>query len=448
MASPSDAELQNALAQLRGAHPALGIPKLHARLRVDFPAWAVSEKRVRKVLATLPKDTTEGEDATTQNKNATTEEKEKEKEQDKAAPHPTSQLIPGLDVAQWTPRVAVRVFDRRKGKGLVATKKIGEGETIWVEDPFVIAPEWEIYDKQRAGAACSLCTTLFAHPSEARARCPHCPAAFCNTLCRKRADKTHPLLCPAQNPASMPLLRWVRTHEWMALHALAQCTARLLLANKEANKEALEADWAVIRGFAALGLEERARYSFRAEPDRTTWKSAFALFCQAFQRPRQEGASVKNLTDEEKRVAAILRRPLPDEIETALFDYDAGFLRGLGRMSLNLEAHGGLYTLHSHLNHACAPNVSVRHLDQRRALSRITVRALADIAVGQELFITYVDPSAGYAARRAELDAWGFVCACKRCVEEGREWGPLEGSEALGDLGDLAGELKRGLGVM
>lgn len=73
----------------------------------------------------------------------------------------------------------------------------------------------------------------------------------------------------------------------------------------------------------------------RAEPDRTTWKSAFELFCQAFHRPRLEGASVKNLTDEEKRVAAILRRELPNEIEAALFDYDKGFLRGLGRMSLS-----------------------------------------------------------------------------------------------------------------
>jgi hypothetical protein len=107
-----------------------------------------------------------------------------------------------------------------------------------------------------------LCTTLFASLSEARARCAHCPAAFCNALCRKRAEKTHALLCAAQNPASMALLRWVRQNEWMALHALTQCTARLLLANA-AGEAALNADWAVMRGFAVLGMEERARYSFR-----------------------------------------------------------------------------------------------------------------------------------------------------------------------------------------
>jgi hypothetical protein len=60
----------------------------------------------------------------------------------------------------------------------------------------------------------------------------------------------------------MALLRWVRQNEWMALHALTQCTARLLLANA-AGEAALKADWAVMRGFAVLGMEERARYSFR-----------------------------------------------------------------------------------------------------------------------------------------------------------------------------------------
>ncbi|KAJ7835947.1 hypothetical protein B0H14DRAFT_3109925 [Mycena olivaceomarginata] len=420
MSSPSDDELQDALVQLKAANPSLGIPKLHARLRADFPAWTVSEKRMRKILATLapPKETT--------------------------PPFPSSQLVEGLDITNWTPRVDVRMFNKTKGKGLVATQKIKAGETIWVEDPFVIAPEWEIYDKQRTGAACSLCTTLFASSLEARAHCPHCPAAFCNTLCRKRAEKTHPLLCAAQNPASMVLLRWVRSKEWMAFHALIQCTARLLLANA-AGEETLASDWAVVRGFAVLGMEERARYSFRSEPDRETWKAAFELFCTAFHRPRREDPPAKNLPSEEKKVVTILRKPLPAEIEAALFDYDKGFLRGLGRMSLNLEAHGGLYTLHAHLNHDCAPNTSVRHLDQRRALARVTVRALADIEPGQELLITYVDPATGYAERRTALEAWGFVCQCARCTEEGRDWKPPEGEDGLGDL---ASELKAGLGVM
>jgi len=111
--------------------------------------------------------------------------------------------------------------------------------------------------------------------------------------------------------------------------------------------------------------------------------------------------------------------------------------------TIDLEAHGGLYTLHSHLNHSCIPNISVRHLDQRTALSRITIIAKRDIAVGEELVITYVDPSLGVRERRSQLGAWGFgQCGCERCVEEDK--GEKEG-EAGED--DLARELTAGLGV-
>ncbi|KAF7315805.1 Set-like protein [Mycena indigotica] len=413
MASPNDEELQNCVRSLKAEHPTLGIPKLHAQLRKDFPQWTVSEKRLRKVLAMLAELSSD-------------------------QPHPTSKVVDGLDVSHWSPRVEVCVFDAKKGKGLVAKEKIKNKEAIWVEDPFIIAPEWEIYDKIRAGTACSHCTTLFAQPSDARARCGSigCPAAFCNILCRKRAmEKTHPILCPAQNPASLPLLRWARTREWLAVHALTQCAARLVVANN-AGSDVLAADWAVFRACAALGMEHRAK-SIRVQPDHTTWREAFGLFCAAFHRP----STTHKPSSEEKRVASILQKPLPEEIETALFDYDKGFLLGLGRMSLNLEAHGGLYTLHAHLNHSCTPNVSVRHLDQRKALSRITLKALADIGSGKELFISYVNPTLGYAERRNALAEWGFVCQCKRCLEEARDWKPPEQD-------DLESELKAGFGVM
>ena len=116
-------------------------------------------------------------------------------------------------------------------------------------------------------------------------------------------------------------------------------------------------------------------------------------------------------------------------------------------VTIDLEAHGGLYTLHSHLNHSCIPNISVRHLDQRTALSRITIIAKRDIAVGEELVITYVDPSLGVRKRRSQLGAWGFgQCDCVRCVEEDKE--EKEGKDGDGDgEDDLARELTAGLGV-
>lgn len=99
--------------------------------------------------------------------------------------------------------------------------------------------------------------------------------------------------------------------------------------------------------------------------------------------------------------------------------------------------------------------MSVRHLDQRTALSRITVVAKRDIAPGEELFITYVDPDLPLEQRRRSLMEWGFgKCVCERCKKEEREKkengdahgeGAREGEE---DKADLEAELKAGLGVM
>lgn len=46
--------------------------------------------------------------------------------------------------------------------------------------------------------------------------------------------------------------------EWLALHALAQSTARLLLTHEQ-DQEALRHDWEVYTSFAQLGMEERAK---------------------------------------------------------------------------------------------------------------------------------------------------------------------------------------------
>jgi SET domain len=114
---------------------------------------------------------------------------------------------------------------------------------------------------------------------------------------------------------------------------------------------------------------------------------------------------------------------------------------------IDLEAHGALYTLHSHLNHSCSPNVSVRHIDQRIALSRIRVIAKCDIAVGEELVVTYVNPDLGVRERRSQLSAWGFgQCNCERCIKEEKEG---EGEvQKRSDMDELERELKAGLGVM
>ncbi|KAF9481594.1 SET domain-containing protein [Pholiota conissans] len=428
--TPPEGELTQALIELKKQDPQLGISKVHALLLKNYPDWIVSEKRTRKILQSQGLIVSAPSSAS------------------EPAVYPSSRVIPSLDIRQWTAKVAVKYFDKKKGKGLVAAEPIEEGETIWREDPFVIAPEWEIFDLQQSSSACGYCTTPLILDSPLINACPasssaaFCPSRFCNRLCLARSAKCHPLVCPAQNPASAPLLKFAKDSQWMALHALTQCTSRVLLSNQYGDA-ALHSDWDIVKGMAELSLEERFKYSFKSasnpEPDRGTWKKAYTLYVQAFKEPK--------LPQDQKKLAKILKRPLREDIDRELFDYEAGFLRMLGRMSLNLEAHGGLYTLHAHLNHACDPNVSVRHLDTRNALSRISVLALRPIRKGEELVVTYVNPKLGYKARQDELRGWGFgACTCTRCVEEAKM--VSQAPAVVDELDDLASELKAGLGVV
>jgi len=97
--------------------------------------------------------------------------------------------------------------------------------------------------------------------------------------------------------------------------------------------------------------------------------------------------------------------------------------------------------------------VSVRHLDQQNALARITVIAKQAINPGEELVITYVNPTMGVRKRQDKLREWGFgKCKCKRCIQEEvmiGKGGYVGGGEEAGEsVDDLARELKAGLGVM
>ena len=113
--SPPEEDLKTAIAFLKKEHPALGIAKLHALLRSDNPSWTVSEKRLRRFLKNSEPHVTV---------------------------YPSSALVEGLDVAKWTTAVEVKFFDKRRGKGLVAKEPIHEGQVVWKEGPFAIAPEW------------------------------------------------------------------------------------------------------------------------------------------------------------------------------------------------------------------------------------------------------------------------------------------------------------------
>jgi len=190
---------------------------------------------------------------------------------------------------------------------------------------------------------------------------------------------------------------------------------------------------------AAMNLREREKRS-HANWEATggeleaLWKEAFHLYCHAFDTPKDPALA--------KRLAKLKRnKPIPPELHKELFDYE-NFLLNLGRLNLNVEAHGGLYTLHSHLNHSCAPNVSVRHLEGPNQPGRITVLAKLPIRAGEELLVSYIDPSEPVNTRRRLLREWNFgECRCPRCVEEAaKPEPPAATDEVEGDSTARPGE--------
>ncbi|SRR5216684_1833815 len=147
--SPLEEDLKIAVASLKKEHPAIGIAKLRALLLSENPSWTVSEKRLRRILnnSTSDGDSLTGHQGlesaiTPSGPGPPTSSSTTGSASEEAHLYPSSTLVEGLEVSRWTTAIEVKYFDRRKGKGLVAKEPISEGQVVWKEDPFVIAPEW------------------------------------------------------------------------------------------------------------------------------------------------------------------------------------------------------------------------------------------------------------------------------------------------------------------
>ena len=69
-------------------------------------------------------------------------------------------------------------------------------------------------------------------------------------------------------------------------------------------------------------------------------------------------------------------------------------------------------------NHACAPNAEATVGDD----GKVCVRALADVAEGEEVTISYIDASLPHDERaKILIGHYGFECKCTKCAVEGRK---------------------------
>ena len=107
-----------------------------------------------------------------------------------------------------------------------------------------------------------------------------------------------------------------------------------------------------------------------------------------------------------------------------LFPLEA-YVRALGALQLNAfevhSANGVTFSAilggpASFFNHTCEPSLLVRPGEGSGETQFV---AAADVAVGEELCISYIDvEQSGVARRRALHEKYGFACKCRRCGAE------------------------------
>ena len=108
------------------------------------------------------------------------------------------------------------------------------------------------------------------------------------------------------------------------------------------------------------------------------------------------------------------RVEIPVDAAASTTDFKDVLSAGLDAITQGTASGSAVYKYVSLLNHSCAPNC---HTHWENGDSSLTIRALREIAPGEELTITYVDADSPRDARRARLaNSYAFDCACSRCA--------------------------------
>ncbi|CDU25573.1 uncharacterized protein SPSC_05466 [Sporisorium scitamineum] len=332
----------------------------------------------------------------------------------------------------FPPGVRGEYFDSVKGKGLIATRSFASGELLFTEEAYIATPPPEALDQVIAGELCAQCfLPISSAPVPLAVKsCSKCKYRFCTSNCHRTAMATHHTLLCTGNAKAKELMELISTHKWQSLHSVARSLARLLStltysSLKRVGEEAelastygdFETVYSRLSSFATVSeLERRSR-----NPGWSTEKSSFEpLLSQAhsalrsaldpYTSPPPPSINI-HLLDQHNRKSSL----------KDLFDTPT-FLKLLGRSNINMEKFGGLYLLHSFLNHSCSPNVQIRHVPERGILSSMKIAALAlrPIKEGEELLISYIDPSTRLGRRQLVLyrDYCFGPCTCSRCKQE------------------------------
>lgn len=390
---PTEEELISAIQNVKLELPEAGIKTVATKVLVKQPNWQVSEKRVKKYMQ---------QSGLTNSAPAAKEPVRSGLADDPSVP--VSFIDPKIDFKSVSDAVEARMVDQVTGKGLFAARDIKRDETIFTETPFAYFPPWEAFNLARSGNACGLCCKPLIYPNRNTQHCGHCNMFYCSKECRITAwEKFHQLECTNLNKAVVAFMSFCEMEKWQAPMAVSRIYAQMILAHQRGE---LDQVLGHLDAFATVSQEERqakeTEWIFMEAPTRELWTKARDLLRAAYKTPSKR---------------CKITTPLPEALQQKLFDDEETFLNYLGKFNINNQ-NGGMYLVHSHINHNCHPNVSIDY-PQRNSQYKLTVRAIRDIRKGEQLYETYVNPRWNKDTRQTYLDkSYLFTCQCDRCVND------------------------------
>lgn len=370
----------------------LGISKLHTVLKKKHPYWSVSEKRVKSFLkkyGLLPVA---------------------DSDQYIYAKEITSKDTPHVSL----PSKINLVMTLKRGKGLHAKVDIKEGELLWEEAPLFLVPPLAHAELIGSGKACTFCGKLANDTSRSKSGisvlrgldCNFCQETWCSLSCKKQNQALHsslkhplhgvPLLKNTIDPnVFFNLTEFCIRKQWSGLYAIALIHANCLHDKSRVLQDQFNAMARVSQNIRYKALHSSAGVFdtmqggtlFVEEQQEQLWKEGYEIFCGVFPLAKKEG--------------------------TISFDQ---FMLMLGTYNIN-NLDSSIYLLQSHLNHNCSPNTKV--VPSSKRYEGLKVFAKRDIAKGEELFTSYVNPLHTVQQRMRELRVnWGFVCKCRKCKDD------------------------------
>ncbi|KAF8955593.1 SET domain-containing protein 5, partial [Entomortierella lignicola] len=293
---------------------------------------------------------------------------------------------------------------------LFAAQDLPKNSTVFTEFPFVYFPPMKRYNMIVKGEACGLCARTISNGNLYVSVCKSCGRTkYCTKTCRESAwDSSHRFECQALNPAIKEYINYCREENWNAGMGALRCYERILIANETSPQE-LASVLKHFDAFATVSQEERQKretsWDLMGDQSRAIWEKALELLIKGCKYPLQVTS---------KTGTSVLTKPLPDELKDSLFTMDT-YLKFVGRYNINNQ-DGGLYLLHSSLNHSCVPNAVIDHPGAGTNYG-VSVRLARDIKRDEQLQITYCDPRWNRETRQQYLRTeYLFTCKCKRCT--------------------------------